>query len=135
MSNTKITEFLRQPSTVLGFSALIGTFTASLTGQLTWQSAVPAIAGALAAILLPDNGGAQVAIKEAAAAAVVAEQAALNQPVNTTLNISAKATATVAFLISASFGLSACAVEPVNEARGVMELPMAYLDFGQSWRC
>lgn len=67
--------YLRQPSTVLGLSALIGTLTALLTGQISWQAAIPAIAGALAAIALPDNAGAQIAIKDAASAAVRAEQA------------------------------------------------------------
>lgn len=66
---------LRQPSTVLGLSALIGALTAMITGQISWQGAVPAIAGALAAIALPDNVGAQAAIKDAADAAVRAEQA------------------------------------------------------------
>ena len=70
--------FLRQPSTVLGCSALVGTLAALATGQLTWQGAVPALAGALAAIALPDNSGAQAAIKDAAAAAIAAEQAAVS---------------------------------------------------------
>lgn len=75
MNATKTVAFLRQPSTVLGLSALIGALTALVTGQLNWQGAVPAVAGALAAILLPDNAGAQTAIKDAAVAVVAAEQA------------------------------------------------------------
>jgi hypothetical protein len=75
MNRNKVAAFLRQPSTVLGLSALIGALTALLTGQLGWQGAVPAIAGALAAIALPDNAGAQAAIKDAASAAVRAEEA------------------------------------------------------------
>ena len=72
---SSLVTYLRQPSTVLGFSALVGTLTALLTAQISWQAAIPAIAGALAAIVLPDNAGAQVAIKDAASAAVRAEQA------------------------------------------------------------
>ena len=74
MNATKAVAFLRQPSTVLGVSALVGATTALATGQLSWQGAVPAIAGALAAIVLPDNAGAQTAIKDAAVAVVAAEQ-------------------------------------------------------------
>lgn len=79
---SKYAAFMRQPSTVLGVSALIGTVTALLTDQITWQGALPALAGALAAVLLPDNNAAQVAIKGAAAAIVLAEQAVVEPPSN-----------------------------------------------------
>lgn len=80
MNKAKIAAFLRQPSTVLGLSTLAGLGTAFATGQLTWQGAVPAVAGALAAIALPDNAGAQAAIKDAAVAAVDAEKAIVTLP-------------------------------------------------------
>ena len=76
MTLTKATAFLRQPSTVLGLSALLGTLTAVLTAQLTWQGAIPAIVGALAAIALPDDAGAQAALKDAAAAVIQARRTA-----------------------------------------------------------
>ena len=79
MTLAKVVAFARQPSTVLGLSALVGTLTALATGQLTWQGAVPAAAAALAAIALPDNSGAQAAVRDAAAAAVAAEQAVVSR--------------------------------------------------------
>lgn len=123
----KAASFVRQPSTVLGLSALIGTFTAFLTGQLTWQGAVPAIAGALAAVLLPDNSSAQAAVKEATAAIVLAEQAVVNTPTKQAILVGVgRAPTTMALLMIAGFGLSACAVQPGTKARTLAELQIAY---------
>ena len=119
MAVTKVAAFVRQPSTVLGLSALIGTLTAVLTAQLTWQSAVPAIAGALAAIALPDNNGAQAAIKNAAAAVVTAEGIVVNGAAKETVVVStAKVGAIVAVLVAGTLlSLGACTVEPAMTAR------------------
>lgn len=124
----RATAFARQPSTVLGLSTLVGALTAVLTGEITWQGAVPAIAGALAAIMLPDNSGAQVAIRNAAAAVVVAEQAAVNPPARATIAVGvAKITPAMMFLSASSFCLSACAVQPAVQVRAVADLRVAYV--------
>lgn len=84
---SKVAAFLRQPTTVLGLSALAGTASALLTGAMTWQGAIPAVAGAIAAIALPDNTGAQTAVRGAAAAAVEAAEQLAGPHSGTTLVI------------------------------------------------
>jgi len=127
MSTKDITTFMRQPSTVLGLSALIGTLTAFLTGEITWQGAVPAIAGAIAAVVLPDNSGAQAAIKNAATAMVDAEAAVATSPAKTTVAADGvKAAATVTLLVATGFGLSACASRPSAHTRSVEALRIVY---------
>ncbi len=122
MNVTKVAAFMRQPSTVLGFSALIGTATAILTGQLTWQNAVPAIAGAFAAIALPDNPRAQIAIKDGAAAVVTTEQTVTNSLKKTAVVGAPKSASMIALLVAGGFALSACAVTPSTRARSAVRL-------------
>jgi hypothetical protein len=62
----------RQPTTVAGISALIGTISGVFLQQITWQQAVPLVAGSLVSIVLPDNSGAAKQV-EALASTVVAE--------------------------------------------------------------
>ncbi len=49
----------RQPTTVAGTSAILGTVIAVLLRQISWWQAVPLLAGAVASVLLPDNSGAR----------------------------------------------------------------------------
>ncbi len=49
----------RQPTTVAGISAALGTLVALALGQMQWAQAIPLLAGAAASMLLPDNSGAR----------------------------------------------------------------------------
>ena len=69
--------WLRQPSSVAGISTIVGTAMGVLTGTVTWQIGVPLLAGALAAIVLPDNAGAKTTIEHATADLIAAEQAVI----------------------------------------------------------
>lgn len=103
---------MRQPSTVLGVSTLIGTLTALLTDQITWEGALPAIAGGIAAIALPDNGTAQVAIKDATMAVIAAEQAIAHPPAKETIAVGVvRTTMLMALLTTAGLEVSAFATK------------------------
>ncbi len=58
--------WLRQPTTVAGISAVIGTISAMLMGQLAWPQAVPLLVGSAVSMLLPDNAGAHVQAQQLA---------------------------------------------------------------------
>jgi len=45
----------RQPTTVAGFSAIVGTIVALLLQQLDWYQAIPLLAGSLMSIAMPDD--------------------------------------------------------------------------------
>jgi hypothetical protein len=49
----------RQPTTVAGFSAMLGTLCALILHQVQWMQAVPLLVGAATSMLLPDNAGAK----------------------------------------------------------------------------
>jgi CHASE2 domain-containing sensor protein len=49
----------RQPTTVAGFSAMLGTLCALLLHQVQWTQAVPLLVGAVTSMILPDNAGAK----------------------------------------------------------------------------
>ena len=51
----KLSAWLRQPTTVAGISALLGTVVAVLLGQVSLVAAVPLVAGAAVSMVLPDN--------------------------------------------------------------------------------
>jgi hypothetical protein len=70
-----LTAWLRQPTSVAGISALLGTVTAMVMHQIGLVQAVPLIAGALVSIVLPDNTRAQREAESLAATIV----AGLNQ--------------------------------------------------------
>lgn len=53
--------WLRQPTTVAGIAASLGTVSAWLMGQMTAGQAVPLLIGAATSMLLPDNTGASQA--------------------------------------------------------------------------
>ncbi len=55
----KLSTWLRQPTTVAGISALLGTAVAVLLGQMSLAAAVPLVAGAAVSMVLPDNSGAR----------------------------------------------------------------------------
>lgn len=56
MNAASIGAWLRQTTTIAGLSTIVGTVCAVLGGQLTWPQAVPLFCGAVAAMLLPENG-------------------------------------------------------------------------------
>jgi hypothetical protein len=62
----KLSTWLRQPTTVAGISALLGTAMALALGQMSFAAAVPLLTGAAISIVLPDNS---VAKQQAAAVA------------------------------------------------------------------
>ncbi len=126
MNTAKIAALMRQPSTVVGVSTLVGTLTAVLTAQLTWQNAVPAIAGSVAAIALPDNPRAQVAVKDAAAAVIMAEQTVSKSAKEATVIGAAKTAPIVAFLFVGSFALSARAIQPGAQTRAMVKQQTIY---------
>lgn len=51
--------WIKQPTSVVGISTLLGTVSALLSHQLSLGQAVPLIAGAVASIVLPDNADAK----------------------------------------------------------------------------
>ena len=53
--------YLRQPTSIAGMSAIVGTVMGLMSGSLTWQAAVPLIVGSLVAIALPENPDAKTA--------------------------------------------------------------------------
>lgn len=67
--------WLRQTSTITGISALIGLCVAVLTGEMTWQAALPVAAGAIVAMVLPGHPEAQTVFAQ-----VAVDAAALANP-------------------------------------------------------
>jgi hypothetical protein len=55
----KLSVWLRQPTTVAGISALLGTVVAVLLGQMSVAAAVPLVTGAAVSMVLPDNSAAR----------------------------------------------------------------------------
>lgn len=47
----------RQPTTIAGISAVLGTLSALVAHQVTWPQAVPLLVGAVVSIILPDHAG------------------------------------------------------------------------------
>jgi hypothetical protein len=60
----------RQPTTVAGFSAMLGTLCALLLHQVQWTQAVPLLVGAVTSMVLPDNVGAKQEAEALASEAV-----------------------------------------------------------------
>jgi len=77
--NSFLTWF-RQPTTVAGFSALIGTGMGVLTGSVTAPSAASLAVGALVAMLLPDNTAAAQASQVAAGDLVTLGETLVTKP-------------------------------------------------------
>ena len=69
-----ILAWLRQPTSVAGISALLGTLLALVNQQLVWAQALPLIAGALISIALPDNAGAKANVASLAGAIATEKQ-------------------------------------------------------------
>ncbi len=51
--------WVRQPTTVAGISAALGTLVGLALQQLSWGQAIPLLAGAVMSIVLPDNTAAK----------------------------------------------------------------------------
>ncbi len=51
----KLSAWLRQPTTVAGISALLGTAVAVVLGQMSFAAAIPLLTGAAVSMVLPDN--------------------------------------------------------------------------------
>jgi len=58
MNRRVIIDWLRQPTSIAGISTLIGILAGLIARQLTLPQAVPLLAGAISAVILPDNSGA-----------------------------------------------------------------------------
>jgi phospholipid N-methyltransferase len=67
---TSLKAWMRQPTTVAGFSALLATLCALMLHQVQWTQAVPLLVGAATSMLLPDNAGAKQQAESLAAEAV-----------------------------------------------------------------
>jgi len=59
--------WVRQPTTVAGISAALGTLVGLVLQQLSWGQAIPLLAGAVMSILLPDNTAAKAQAETLAA--------------------------------------------------------------------
>ncbi len=59
--------WVRQPTTVAGISAGLGTVVGLVLQQLSWGQAIPLLAGAVVSILLPDNTAAKTEAETLAA--------------------------------------------------------------------
>ena len=66
---------MQQVTSVLGSAGFIGIAMSVITGQMTWQTAVPYFVAAVASILIPDNTGAKTAAGNLAVDAVALLQA------------------------------------------------------------
>ena len=69
---TKLGAWARQPTTVAGLSALLGTVCALFLRQITWPAAIPLLVGAATSMVLQDNAGAKQQA-ESLATTVIAE--------------------------------------------------------------
>jgi phospholipid N-methyltransferase len=63
-------SWMRQPTTIAGFSAALATLCALMLHQVEWTQAVPLLVGAVTSMLLPDNTGAKQQAETLAAEAV-----------------------------------------------------------------
>jgi hypothetical protein len=79
-----IISWFKQPTTVAGFSALVGTAMGFATGSVTMPAAISVAVGSLVAMILPDNSGAAQASKAAANDLVTLGQALVTKPAATT---------------------------------------------------
>ena len=66
----KLSSWVRQPTTVAGLSAALGTIVALLLRQINWLQAAPLLAGAAMSIILPDNTSAKQRAEELATSLV-----------------------------------------------------------------
>ena len=55
MDQTSIKNWLGSSTTILGSSGALTILSSALSGQLTWSAAIPLLAGAVAAIIWPQN--------------------------------------------------------------------------------
>ena len=55
----KLKAWIRQPTTVAGIAALLGTAMAVVLGQMSIAAAVPLLTGAAVSMVLPDNSAAR----------------------------------------------------------------------------
>lgn len=92
MTASTIAAWLRQTSTILGISTIVGLVSAVLGGQMTWAAATPGILGAVAAILLPGQapGQASGSVVVQQAASVAAETVALTPAPGSTTTVKAQ---------------------------------------------
>jgi len=79
---SQLRAWARQPTTVAGFSALLGTMCALLLHQVQWTQAVPILVGAVTSMVLPDNASAKQQA-EALATEAVAKMAGATSPGST----------------------------------------------------
>jgi hypothetical protein len=48
-------SWLGQKTTIAGLATILGTISAALTGQMTWQAAIPVMIGAVVAAVMPET--------------------------------------------------------------------------------
>jgi hypothetical protein len=60
----KIDSFVRQPTTLVGLATMVGTATSLVTHQMPWAVALPLLAGALTAIVIPEKPAVQADVQQ-----------------------------------------------------------------------
>lgn len=68
----RLAPWLRQTSTILGISTLLGLLVSVLTGELTWAAALPIAVGAVVSMALPGQTAASTVAGQIAMDVVVA---------------------------------------------------------------
>jgi hypothetical protein len=65
-----ILRFFKAPLNQAALAGMVGTAAAVLGGQMTWQAAVPVVAGAVVALIVPDNSVAKEDVEALVADAI-----------------------------------------------------------------
>lgn len=68
----KIMGFFKEPLNQAALAGMLGTGVAVMQGQMTWQAAVPVVAGAIVAMVIPDNSVAKEDVEQLIADAIKA---------------------------------------------------------------
>ncbi|HTV45757.1 MAG TPA: hypothetical protein VMF05_10605 [Stellaceae bacterium] len=87
-----ILAFFKAPLNQAALAGMVGTAAAVLGGQITWQAALPVIAGAVVAIIIPDNSVAKEDVAQLVADAVKAAAALSATPAKAAPTATSKST-------------------------------------------
>jgi hypothetical protein len=66
----KVAKFFKQPLNQAALAGMVGTAAAVLSGQMTWQAALPVVAGVVVALIVPDNAVAKEDVEALVADAI-----------------------------------------------------------------
>ncbi len=82
---TALLAYLRQPTSIAGIAAMCGVLIGFLSGNTSWQGALPVIVGAIVAIALPENPAAKAAVATLVTDAIAAQRAFVPGEANLTI--------------------------------------------------